>query len=114
MMLDLNFEVEGCDTFESDGNDLLALCFSGAVTVCFSRLVEPGTWARMHCLPDGDGREVLLRVIVLRISKLEEGVFISARIGCICADRRGATSSVKCLFAKGDQFAFLVLVVLSV
>jgi len=114
LVLDFDFKVERWDAFKGDGNDFFASCFTRAVAVGLSGLVELGAGAGMDYLADGNRREVLFGVVVLDIRQCQEGVLVCARLRSICSNRCGAASRMKFFVPIEDISAFPVLEVLSV
>ena len=80
VVLDLNFEIEGCNTLECDWDNFLAFRFTRAKTVCLAGLVEASVRARVDLLLDRNRREVLLRVIIPGICEFEEGVLVGTSL----------------------------------
>lgn len=78
VVLDLDFEIEGCNTLQCDWDDFLAFRLARAKTVCLAGLVEASRRARMNNLLDCDGREVLLGVVISRVGQFLERVLVCA------------------------------------
>jgi hypothetical protein len=114
LVLNLNLKMEGRNSFKSDWNNLLAFCFPRAVAVRLSRLVETSTWARVDLLPNSDGRELLLRVVVLGVSKLIERVLVVARLCSVASNGCSATCNMEFLFLNLGILASPILKVLTV
>lgn len=110
VMLNLNLEMERCDTLECDRNDLFTLCLSRAVAVSLTGFVEACVRTRMYRLLDSDGSEMLLGRIVLAICKTREDVVVSTSFRGLCSDRGSAAGSVQVSIASDkSSFPFLVL-----
>jgi hypothetical protein len=110
VVLDLDFEVERWDTFQCDGNDFFAtLGVAGAVAIRLARIVEVRIRKIVNRLLNGDGGEMLTRVVVFAVGQLNKFVVISARLGCFGANGRDAAECSKILLPERGCLAILLV-----